>query len=63
MPRTPNETYQSQFRLDEQAKADIRLIAEWLRDQNGVKPTGANAVRYALREAAKKISRILAKRD
>ena len=55
MPRTPNETKQRQFRLDEDTLADLKTISDWLTSEFGYEQTRTDAVRYAAREAAKKI--------
>jgi hypothetical protein len=63
MPRTENETRQSQFRLLAETITDLDLIAAHLAAQTGLRATRAAAVRYAAREVAKKIRKNLGKKD
>lgn len=55
MARTANETIPRQFRLEESTLADLDAVAAWLTRERGHKHTRTDAVRFAAREAAKKI--------
>ena len=55
MPRTANETVPSQFRLERPILEDLDLIRAWLEKDRGGKQSRTDAVRFAAREAAKKI--------
>lgn len=61
MPRTANETKQSQFRLATDTLDHLDQIAAWLRETTGLPATRANAVRWAAQEGAKKISKKIQK--
>lgn len=61
MPRTPNETIQSQFRLEADTLDDLDIIADWLSLTHGVKPTRANAIRHAARITARMVQNKSAK--
>jgi plasmid stabilization system protein ParE len=43
------------FRLSPETVADLDLIAEWLADRHGDRPRRVAALRYAVREVARKI--------
>lgn len=57
MPRTANETVQRQFRLKPETVADLDAIAAHLTATTGIEHSRTDAVRWAAREAAKKISK------
>lgn len=60
--RTPGETVPTQFRLKEDTLSDLDMIRKWLADTTGNSNTSrADAVRYAVREIARKLSRKKAK--
>ena len=54
MPRTENETKQSQFRLSRETLAELDTIADWLSSTSGRPPTRTDAIRYAAKEMAKR---------
>jgi hypothetical protein len=56
VPRTANETKQSQFRLSPATLAQLDGVAAWLRDTTGLDATRSDAIRYLAREGAKKNS-------
>lgn len=51
----PNPTPPRQFRLEATTLADLDRIKAWLEAERGCKQSRADAVRFAAREAAKKI--------
>jgi hypothetical protein len=53
----PNPTPPRQFRLEPSTMADLDAIRAWLESERGCKQSRADAVRYAAREAAKKIQK------
>lgn len=55
MPRTPNETVPSQFRLKPDTLDDLDLIARQRTEDTGVEHSRTDAIRWAAHEAAKKI--------
>jgi len=57
-----NATPPRQFRLEPSVLADLDLIQRWLKQERGGKQSRADAVRFAAREAAKKIQKKTEKR-
>ena len=57
MPRTPNETVPSQFRLRPETLADLDAIAAHLAELTGRPSTRVDAIRYAARQTAAGIGR------
>lgn len=55
--RTPGETVPTQYRLRPETLADLDAIAAHLTDLTGRANTRTDAVRFAARETAKKISK------
>jgi hypothetical protein len=52
-----NTTPPRQFRLEPSVLADLDAIKHWLEQERGGKQTRTDAVRFAAREAAKKIQK------
>ena len=57
MTRETNATPPRQFRLEPSVLADLDLIRDWLTRERGGKASRADAVRFAARQAAKKIQK------
>ncbi len=54
MPRHPNETVPTQFRLTDDTLRDLDAVARWLEAQ-GLPHSRTDAVRYAARDAAQRV--------
>lgn len=57
MNRTKNETVPRQFRLKAETLAELDAIAASLSETTGVEHSRSDAIRFAARQTAKKISK------
>jgi hypothetical protein len=55
MPRTANETKQSQFRLSMETLSQLDQIAKWLKKETGIDATRSDVIRYLAHDGLKKI--------